>query len=226
MKRVVLFAAILCAPLFAAAEDASSAPATTGSKDIFVQGDAAAGAAKASVCFACHGPGGSGAINPQWPKLAGQHAGYIYEQLTDFKAMKRKQPVMMGQASALADEDMRNVAAYFASQKPVPGVASKDAVAIAQPLFRGGDASRGLPACLACHGPEGAGNAAARFPRIGGQNADYTVNQLKAYAACGASDFTNCDRGTDANDKIMSTIAAKLKDNEIQALGSYVSGLQ
>ena len=214
MKRV-LIALALCAPLFVAAAD--DAPAAA-SKDAFTQGDATAGASKAPVCFACHGPGGNGAINPEWPKLAGQHSSYIAEQLGEFKTAKRKNPVMLGQASALSDEDMHNLGAYFAAQKAVPGVASKDAVAIAEPLYRAGDAARGIPACAACHGPTGAGNAAAQFPRIGGQNSGYAANQLKSYKSG--------ERGAAGKGQIMATIAAKLSDQEIQALSSYVSGLQ
>jgi cytochrome c553 len=222
MKRLLL-ALALCAPLFAVADEAA-APA----KDVFVQGDAAAGAAKASTCVACHGPGGNGAINPEWPKLAGQHSGYVYAEIRDFQTQARKSPVMMGQAMGLMgkDQDMRDIAAYFAAQKPVPGVASKDAVAIAQQLYRAGDAGRGLPACAACHGPAGAGNGAAGFPRLGGQNASYSAGQLHAFAACGAAAFKDCTRGGDGKGQMMSAIAAKLQENEIQALASYVSGLQ
>lgn len=215
MKRVLL-AAVLCAPVFAIAQEAAPAPAAA--TDIFTQGDATAGAAKAATCFACHGPGGNGAINPEWPKLAGQHSAYIYAELNEFKTAQRKNPVMLGQAAALSDPDMRNLAAFFASQKPVPGVASKDSVAVAEKLYRAGDASRGLPACAACHGPTGAGNSAAEFPRIGGQNAGYTANQL--------NNFKGGERGASGKGQMMAAVASKLSDQEIQALASYVSGLQ
>jgi cytochrome c553 len=215
MKRV-LIALALSAPLFAAAAD-DAAPAAA-AKDAFTQGDATAGATKAAACFACHGPGGNGAINPSWPKLAGQHSSYIAEQLAEFKAGKRKNPVMLGQAATLSDEDMKNLGAYFASQKPVPGVASKDAVAVAQKLYRAGDAARGIPACSACHGPTGDGNAAGQFPRLGGQNSDYAAAQLKSYKAG--------ERGAEGKGQMMAAIAGKLSDQEIQALASYISGLQ
>lgn len=224
MTRVLL-AFVLCAPVLALAQEAASAPAAAG-KDAFVQGDAGSGGTRAAVCFACHGPGGNGAINPDWPKLAGQHSSYLYAQLTQFKSQKRKNPVMLGQAAGLSDQDMRDVAAFFAAQKPVPGVASKDSIAVAQQLYRAGDAARGVPACASCHGPDGAGNAAAEFPRIGGQNPGYVANQLHAYATCGGNELKNCDRGGEGKAQMMSTIASKLKENEIQALASYVSGLQ
>ena len=214
MKRV-LIALALCAPLFIAAAD-EAAPAAA--KDAFTQGDATAGASKAPVCFACHGPGGNGAINQEWPKLAGQHSSYIQDQLKDFKAGKRKNPVMLGQAAGLSDEDMHNLGAYFATQKPVPGVASKDAVAVAEKLYRAGDTARAIPACSACHGPGGAGNVAGQFPRLGGQNAAYAANQLKSYKSG--------ERGAQGKGQMMATIAAKLSDQEIQALSSYISGLQ
>ncbi len=215
MKRV-LIALALSAPLFAAAAD-EAAPAAA-AKDAFTQGDAGAGATKATACFACHGPGGNGAINADWPKLAGQHSSYIAGELADFKAGKRKNPVMLGQAAALSEDDMKNLGAYFAAQKPVPGVASKDAVAVAQKLYRAGDAARGLPACAACHGPSGAGNAAGQFPRIGGQNSSYAAAQLKSYKAG--------ERGAAGKGQMMAAIAGKLSDQEIQALASYISGLQ
>jgi cytochrome c553 len=214
MKRV-LIALALSAPLFAAFGDEVAAAAA---KDAFTQGDATAGGTKAAACFACHGPGGNGAINAAWPKLAGQHSSYIAGQLADFKSGKRKNPVMLGQASALSDEDMKNLAAYFAAQKPVPGVGSKDAVAIAQKLYRAGDTARGLPACAACHGPTGAGNAAGQFPRVGGQNTGYVATQLTSYKSG--------ERGAEGKGQMMAAIAAKLSDQEIQALASYVSGLQ
>jgi cytochrome c553 len=210
MKRLLL-ASVLFATL-------SNASAQDTKQDVFVNGDAAAGAARAATCFACHGPNGNGAINPEWPKLSAQGSRYIYGQLKDFKTAARKNPVMMGQAAALSDEDMRNLASFFAAQAPVPGVASKDAVKVAQLLYRGGDASRGLPACAACHSPEGLGNAAAAYPRLSGQNSGYVINQLKAYASG--------ERGATPKGQIMQSIASKLTSDEISALASYVSGLQ
>jgi cytochrome c553 len=218
MKRV--FAAFaLCAPLFVAAvASADEAAPAAAAKDTFTQGDATAGGTRAAACFACHGPGGNGGVNPEWPKLAGQHSSYIVEQLTEFKGGQRKNPVMMGQAAALSDDDMKNLAAFFAGEKAIPGVASKEAVTAVQALYRAGDAARGIPACAACHGPSGAGNAAAQFPRIGGQNSAYAANQLTSYK--------NGARGSQGKGQMMAAIAGKLSDQEIQALASYISGLQ
>lgn len=189
--------------------------------DPFTQGDAAAGAAKSAPCVACHGVGGNGIINPEWPKLAGQHSAYTAAQLKHFKAGERKNALMLGQASMLSEQDMADIAAHFASLKPVPGVASKDAVELGQKLYRAGDATRGLPACSGCHGPAGAGNPAALYPRIGGQNAAYTTLQLNAYKKGKTG-----ERGAGKHALIMSAVAAKLTDAEIAALSSYVAGLQ
>lgn len=208
MKRVLL-ALSLCAPLLAAAE--------TGAKNSFVMGDAAAGATKAAVCGACHGPTGNSA-NPIWPSLAGQSPAYMLSQLKAFKSGARKDPVMSAQAAPLSEQDMRDLAAHFGSLKMSAGVASKDAVIVAQKLYRAGDSSRKLPACAACHGPTGAGNAAAGYPRVGGQHAAYDAAQLRALRAG--------ERSTSANGQMMAAIAQKLTDTEIEALASYLNGLQ
>lgn len=207
MNRHLLAAFALAFTPFAFAEN--------GTNDPFTGGSAEAGAAKAAVCSACHGPGGNGAINPEWPKLAGQGASYTLKQLKAFKTGVRKNPVMMGQAAALSDADMADLAAYFAAQKSVPGLASKDSIAVAERLYRAGDAARGIAACAGCHGPKGEGNAAAQYAQIGGQNAAYTALALKAYRS-----------GERTTGPKMLSIAAKLTDAEIAALSSYIAGLQ
>lgn len=212
IKRALLACALL-APLVSFAEGASADP--------FTQGDATAGATKSAPCVACHGVGGNGIINPEWPKLAGQHSAYIAEQLKQFKSGERRNAVMAGQAALLSDQDMADIAASFAALKAVPGVASKDAIAIAQKIYRAGDATRGLPACASCHGPTGAGNPAAFYPHIGGQNAAYTTLQLNSYKK-----GKDGERGGSKHALIMSAVAAKLTDAEIAALSSYVAGLQ
>lgn len=213
MKRLflaVMFAAPVMVPFVAQAETAAV-------KDPFTQGDATAGATKAAPCVACHGAGGNSAM-PDWPNLASQGSPYIVHQLKAFKSGERKNPIMQAQAMMLEDADMADIAAYMTTQKVRPGLASKDAVALAEPLFRGGDATRGLPACASCHGPRGAGNPGAAYPRIGSQHAKYTVTQLKAYKAG--------ERGAGVQGQMMQTVAAKLTDPEIEALASYLNGLQ
>ena len=210
MKHVLL-AVVLCAPFAAMAAEADKNP--------FTQGSAEAGAAKAATCVACHGPAGNSA-NPEWPKLAGQGARYIYDQLNWFKGGQRVNPLMNAQAANLSDQDMRDLAAYFAAQPASPGVASEAAVPVAQKLYRSGDAARGLPACAACHGPNGAGVAASAYPRIGGQHAKYVGNVLRIFRDESKNPLP------DGNLKTMATVAAKLSDAEIDALASYVNGLQ
>lgn len=209
MKRVLL-AAILCAPLSVWAEGAA--------KDPITQGSVEAGAAKAAACAACHGPAGNSS-NAEWPKLAGQSGRYVVEQLQAFKTGKRLNPLMQAQAAALSDQDMRDLGAYYAAQAATPGVGSKAAVPVAQKLYRAGNASKGLPACAACHNPNGSGVGPAAYPRVGGQHAAYVANRLKAYRDAAATELP------DGNFKIMAGVAAKLSDAEIEALASYVNGL-
>lgn len=210
MKHVLL-ALILSAPLAVLANEAA--------KDPLVKGDAIAGETKAAACIACHGPAGNSAA-PTFPKLAGQSSKYIYEQMVAFKSGKRNNPIMMPQAATQSDQDMRDLAAYFAAQKPAPGVASKAAVAIAEKIYRAGIPAKGVPACAACHGPTGAGSAASGFPRIGGQQATYSASSLQRLKG------TYAESLPEGNVKMMASIASKLSDQEIEALASYVNGLQ
>lgn len=179
-------------------------------------GDADAGQAKAQVCFSCHGVNGN-SVNPIWPKLAGQHAGYLAKQLADFKAGdQRNDPLMMGQVMSLSPQDMADLAAFFAGQKPVPGSADEAKVSMGEKLYRGGNKVTGVSACIACHGPTGAGNPAAKYPLLSGQHAAYTVQTLKDFRA-----------GVRKNDpgKMMQNIAARMTDAEIEAVSSYMQGL-
>lgn len=179
-------------------------------------GDAAAGAQKAVVCGACHGADGN-SPNPEWPSLAGQHAGYIAAQLKLFKDGGRDSPLMTPNAMLLTEQDMADLGAYFAAQ-PFKGLeADPDNYRAGERLYRGGDRERGLPACIACHGPRGRGNPPAQYPAVRGQHAAYTHAQLRAYAS-GA-------RQPAGND-IMQVIAGKLTDEEMQALASYLQGLR
>jgi len=179
-------------------------------------GDATAGQAKAALCVACHGPGGN-SLNPMWPKLAGQHPEYIVKQLQAFKAGERKDPTMAPMAAPLDDKAMQDVAAYFSSQKRTPGVAAADKVELGGKIYRGGNKATGVAACMACHGPTGAGNPAANFPNLAGQQAIYVEKALK--------DFRAGTRVTDPN-KMMRGVAAKMTDAEIAAVAQFVQGLK
>lgn len=209
MKRNLWLIA-LCTPLLAEAAQPNA----------FTGGDPQAGATKAAVCAGCHGPAGN-SVNPAWPKLAGQGAGYLFSQLQKFKSGARQDPLMGPQAAGLSDQDMRDLAAYFAAQKTAAGIASEASIAAAQPLYRAGDAKAGIPACAACHGPDGAGIEAAGYPRIGGQHATYLVKVLKDMRGLA----TQLDDMPDSPLKTMVPIAAKLDDAQIEALASYSNGL-
>ena len=195
------------------------------------KGDAAAGEAKAAACAGCHGVGGVSMVSVN-PNLAGQGARYIYKQLHDFKSGRRSNPIMMGMAGPLADQDMADLAAYFSSQKAVVGKAKPDLVKLGEKIFRGGNSKTGLAACAGCHNPQGKGNALAGFPRLGGQQADYVKAQLIAFRAAGRNDNVADPAGKRANDAAkagelgpMQMVAACLSDAEIDAVASYVSGL-
>ena len=181
-----------------------------------VVGDATAGQAKTAVCAACHGPNGNSAA-PNFPKLAGQGERYLLKQLTDIKDGKRQVLEMTGQLTNLSDQDLADIAAYYAQQKNTVGAADPALVARGQALFRGGDLSKGLPACTGCHAPDGVGNATAGFPHLGGQHADYIEKQLIG--------FREGDRTNDGDTMTMRSISAKLSNKDIKALASYIQGL-
>jgi cytochrome c553 len=172
------------------------------------------GKAKSVSCQACHGTDGN-SINPQWPRLAGQHEGYIAKQLADFKSGARKDPTMAPMVAALSEQDMQDLGAYFAAQTVKVGNAGADWKA-GEAIYRGGNSSKGVPACMACHGPSGAGNPAAGFPALSGQHATYTVKAL--------NDFRSGARATDQNG-MMGDIAAKMSDDDIKAVADYIAGL-
>lgn len=179
-------------------------------------GDPEAGAAKSAVCMACHGADGN-SPSPEWPSLAGQGADYIAAQLALFRQGVRDNALMMPMAALLSDQDSLDVGAHFARLAPAPREADPAIATSGERLYRGGDPVRGLPACIACHGPQGLGIAPARYPALRGQHSVYSYNQLKAYAAG--------TRRPQAND-IMQVIAAKLTDDEMRALASYTQGLR
>jgi cytochrome c553 len=179
-------------------------------------GDAQAGQTKSAACVACHGIDGN-SVDPAFAKIAGQHADYTVRQLHLFKSGERENPIMAAQAGLLTDQDMSDVAAYFATQKVRAGIADEPLVARGQALYRGG-ASVGVPSCMGCHGPSGHGNPASKYPAVAGQHASYTKAQLERFRA-GAS------YGKDDHAKIMSQVAKVLTDADIEALASYLEGM-
>ncbi|MDX1487126.1 MAG: c-type cytochrome [Acidiferrobacterales bacterium] len=180
----------------------------------YAAGDTAAGEAKSAACAACHGPDGN-SVNPEWPKLAGQHPAYLVEQLRAFKAGHRQNATMAPMAKNLSEQDMQDLAAYFASQPlKLTGAADAKLAQQGERLYRGGIAKRQVAACMGCHGPSGQG-IPPRFPRLSGQHAAYTTQQLLAFKA---------GHRPSAAD-IMTTIAFRLSEQEINALAEYLSGL-
>ncbi|BFI94771.1 MAG: hypothetical protein RSP_02810 [Rhodanobacter sp.] len=198
----------------AAATPATAAPAAEAAVK---PGDAAAGQAKAAACGACHGMDGN-STDPQYPKLAGQSEQYIVRQLQNFKSGRRQNPIMLGMATPLSEQDMHDIGAYFASKTVLPGVADQALVQRGQQLFREGDVKRGIPACMACHSIDGRGNPGAAFPQLEGQHAQYVEAVLKAWHGGDAW-------GKDAHSQIMPAIAQKLDADDIAAVASYVEGL-
>jgi cytochrome c553 len=182
----------------------------------FAAGDATKGQTAAAACAACHGADGNTTTTPLFPKLAGQRAKYLVKQLHDFKSGARKDPVMAAQAASLDDDTMLDIAAYFNSLEVQYSAVPAQYIEKGQRLYRAGDATKGIPACAACHGPQGVGLESAGFAALGGQNPQYTIKQLKA--------FRDGTRDNDPN-RMMRDIASKLTDEEIEALAYYLVGL-
>lgn len=182
-----------------------------------VAGDAAAGEGKAAACAACHMPDGNSVV-PDFPKLAGQHEGYIVKQLSDFKSMKRKNDIMFGMAAALSEEDMADIGAFYAKQTAAPGAAMDESkLALGKAIYEGGNSATHVPACMGCHAPNGVGNPAAKYPALAGQHVQYTMAQLQAFQA-----------GTRDNDpnKMMREVAAHMSAAEIEAVANYIATLK
>ena len=179
-------------------------------------GNAEAGKTKSATCAACHGADGN-SVNPEWPKLAGQHPSYIAKQLANFKDDARSNPSMSPMAKPLSEQDMADLAAYFSSQVKKPGEADQTKVALGEQMYKGGNNATGVAACAACHGPTGTGNPASNFPALNGQHATYIKNQLNA--------FRKGERANDAG-KMMRNVAAKMTDAEIEAVAEYIAGLK
>ncbi len=199
----------------------AAAQASDAAKSAPYQGDAAKGQPLASaVCGACHGPDGNSLTSAN-PKLAGQHAQYLFKQMKNFKAgpdgkSERVNPIMNGMIAPYTEDQMKDFAAYFAAQKQTGGeMKDREALALGQKIWRAGDASKGLPACAACHGPAGAG-LPAQYPRLAGQFSEYTEAQLKG--------FRVSERANDPN-RMMQMVAIKMTDAEIKAVADYIAGL-
>jgi len=225
----VAFAQTTVAPL------PDNAPVVTAPLEIDLSkttwGDAKAGQTKASACAACHGADGNPS-DPQYPRIAGQSERYTSHQIALIASGQRggTAVAMVPFVKDLTPQDMRDIGAYFATQKAGAGLADDTVIAdgaykgmkffeVGQQLYRGGDASRGIPACMACHGPSGAGNPGPAYPHLGGQRQDYAARRLQEYRT-----GTTTEKNP-ALFNIMAQVANKLTDQEIQALGTYLQGL-
>lgn len=182
----------------------------------YAAGDAEAGKAKSASCAACHGADGN-SVNPEWPKLAGQHESYLVKQLAYFKDGERVNETMKGMASNLSEQDREDLAAYFSSQKATIGAADPTLVEFGQKIYRSGNSSSGVAPCMGCHGPNGAGNPAANYPALRGQNAQYIENQLRGFASG--------QRHNENAKKMMQILASRMTEREIRAVASYIQGL-
>lgn len=180
-------------------------------------GDAEAGKAKSATCAACHGADGN-SMAPTFPKLAGQGERYLVKQIKDIRDGSRVVPAMAPFVTGMSDADVADLAAYFSSQVPTTGGAKEELVELGERIYRAGIAAKDVPACLACHGPDGKGVDLAGFPRLAGQHDAYVEAQLNA--------FSTGTRTNDGDSKVMRTIAYRLHSSEIEAVSSYIQGLR
>lgn len=200
----------------AASGGEAGGPVATGTAD--AAGDAVdRGRALAAPCIACHGADGNSAI-PSYPSIAGQNARYLLHQMQLMRSGERPAPLMAGQLDGMSDRDLADLAAYYAAQTVQVGQAKTDRLALGRAIYRGGLLAKGVPACSACHAPDGSGNALAGFPLLSGQQVDYVVDQLRAYR--------EGLRTTDeAYSGMMRQTVANLTDGELAAVANYVHGL-
>ena len=182
------------------------------------EGDAQAGQAASAVCAACHGADGNSMV-PQWPSLAGQHAAYLERQIQLIKSGERSVPEMTAMVAGLSDADIKNLAAYFSTQTRKVGVADESLVDAGRRLYQAGNPDTGIPACMACHGPVGEGNPLSGYPALSGQHAVYSTNMLNKFR-----DGTTWG-DEDASSQVMVGVSARLTDEEIEAVSSYIQGL-
>jgi cytochrome c553 len=204
----------------AVAADAALAQGTP-----FADGTVEAGTLKAATCSACHGPNGN-STTAQWPKIAGQNAVYIAEQLQLFKAGVRANPDMLKMVSTLSDQDIDSVAVFFQAQTPVGGEADASMWHAGEKLFRFGDPARNIPACTACHGPVGRGNTVADYPALRAQFADYVAKQLNDFASGARYSGAKPGAPTSRNGEMMATIAKRLSSDDIKEVAAYIQGMR
>lgn len=203
---------------------AAATPAATTTPDPFKDGKAADGATKAAVCTACHGPNGN-STTPDYPRLAGQNAIYIAEQLRLFRSGVRNNPVMMPMGATLKDQDIDDIAVYYEAQTPAGLEADPSYWQPGEALYLRGDSAHEVPGCVACHGPVGRGNLASGYPALRAQQSVYVIKQLNDYAS-GKRYAGSNPTGATPNAVMMFTIAARLSPEQIRDVASYVQGMR
>ena len=213
MIRITVLVAAL---LSATASFAGSAPAAPES------GDAAAGKDKAQACAACHGADGN-SLAGAFPKLAGQNERYLVKQMLDIKSGVRPILQMTGQLDNFNDQDLKDIAAFYAAQTTTVGFAKAELVEKGESIYRAGVMKKGVAACTACHAPNGEGNAPAGFPALSGQHADYIEAQLRAFRT--GAEEPEAGRINDGETRIMRDIAGRMSDLDIKSVASYIQGL-
>ncbi len=181
----------------------------------YAAGDATAGESKSAACAACHGADGN-STNPDWPKIAGQHPKYTEKQLKEFKAGRRVNALMSGMVAPLSEQDMADLAAFYATKVTSGGFVSEAELPLGEKIYRGGNAKTGVPACMSCHGPTGVGDPLAAIPALSGQHAKYIATQLYA--------FREGERSNDPK-SMMRDVARWMTKQEIEAVSQYVAGL-
>jgi len=214
VSSIVLAGIIACVPALAQDEASPYEGATV-----------EAGASKAAICGACHGPNGN-SQNPEWPSLAGQSPAYLAEQVHLFKDNVRVNPVMAPIVAPLTAQDINDLAVYYAAQTP-PGLGADPSYWRAgEKLYRKGDPAREIPACTACHGPLGRGNLTASYPALRAQHSVYTVKQLNDYAKDARYPGASAEKPVKPNAVIMATIAKRLTPEDIRDVASYLQGMR
>ena len=191
----------------------------------FSSGDATAGESKVIMCAGCHGGDGNSVV-PSFPKLAGQGEKYLTKQLKDVKYGRRKIASMTGILDSFSEQDLSDMAAFYASKEMQISGAQEEKLQLGEAIYRGGNIETGVPACTGCHSPSGQGNSPAGYPMLGGQYAQYTAKQLRAWRT-GAHDPENDGaRNNDGDSKIMRGVAEHMSDIEIDAVANFIAGLK
>jgi cytochrome c553 len=216
--------ALLPACLTSVRADTQSPAAAAAPQSPLTLGKMADGATKIAACGACHGPNGNSS-NPDWPRLSGQSAVYVAEQLRLFRAATRPNPTMMPMATALSDQDIADIAVYYEAQTPLGLEADPSYWQAGEALYQRGDRAHDIPACAACHGPGGRGNLAAGYPALRAQQSVYVVKQLNDYAS-GARYANASAPASDPNAVMMFSIAKRLTPEQMRNVASYVQGMR